>query len=202
MIFDRFFSETSSYLKIHHQTPSRAEPKPPMDWFHEYFDPLITLWLPDLWPVALHYVPEGHQKIAQSTLTKFQKVDVQTRDRRVGMWSRAQNTHKTNRLGVWFWFLRYGPHSENFGILPYKILWPNFCLVRLISQNLPPDTSSSWTKTPNESLLWTFWAPDDPLTRRPLVCGSLFWFLKGVIFENFPSVDLSKRRCTGCNSRS
>jgi len=209
-IFWRFFSEIVSYLKNHFQTPPRAEPRPPMEWFPEYFEPLITIWLADLWSAALLYGQEGPLKISQSTLTKFQKGDLQTRDRRVKRWSRAQNTHKTNRLGVSvqpeegsgtdFWDM--GFTLSKFGILTLWNFMTEFFLARPISQKSEPDLSSGWTKTPNESLLWTFWAPDDPLTRRPLVCGSLFWVLRGVILENFTSVDIPKMRCVGRTSWS
>ena len=107
------------------------------------------------------------------------------------------------RGGVWWRFLRFGPPNV-------KIL--EFCLIKFydkiftlwgpylkILNQTPPRAEP---RPPNESLLRTFWALDDPLTHRPLVCGSLFWSPKGVIFENFSSVDLPKRRCVGRNSWS
>ena len=38
----KIFTLWSQYLKNRHQTPPRAEPRPPIDWFCAYFEPFIT----------------------------------------------------------------------------------------------------------------------------------------------------------------
>ena len=160
-----------------------------------------------LWPPVMAW---GHPIF---TPTDFQKWDLQTSQRWDKPWTRAQNTHRNNPLGVLvrpkegsggdFWDTgpKVGKNWKKRENLVLAIFWRFFFRNCLVSQKSLPDPSGR-TKTPNGMVSWVFWAPDHHLTRRPLVCSPPLW--SGGTPKNIPKYPdkISKRGPTDQRSSS